>query len=98
MTDTDQSTDKRITVRAIAALVAFVLGLALLPIGMVAYWGHRTVTDETRYLETVQPLAYDADVQDAIAEFIIDKVEQQIDPEALVEQIFADLLEKQPAL
>jgi hypothetical protein len=98
VTDTDQSTDKRITVRAIAALVAFVLGLALLPIGMVAYWGHRTVTDETRYLETVQPLAYDADVQDAIAEFIIDKVEQQIDPEALVEQIFAGLLEKQPAL
>ncbi len=98
VTDTDQSTVKRFTVRSIAALVAFVLAVALLPIGMVTYWGNRTVTDEARYLETVQPLAYDADVQDAIAEFITDKIEQQIDPEALVEQIFADLLQKQPAL
>ena len=98
VTDTEQSSVKRFTVRSIAALVAFVLGVALLPLGMVTNWGHRTVTDEVRYLETVQPLAYDADVQDALAEFITEKVEQQIDPDALVQQIFGDLLEQQPAL
>jgi len=98
VTDTDTSTAKRITVRSIAALVAFLLGVALLPIGMVTYWGHRTVTDETRYLETVQPLAYDEDVQDSLSTFLTEKIDQQIDPEALVEEIFAGLLEKQPAL
>ena len=97
MTDT-ASTAKRVTVRSIAALVAFVLAVALLPIGMVTYWGHRTITDETRYLETVQPLAYDEDVQDSLSAFLTEKIEQQIDPEALVEEIFAGLLEQQPAL
>lgn len=84
--------------RSIAAVIAFILAFGLLPIGMLTYWGHRTVTDAERYLETVQPLAYDTEVQDSLSIFITEKIEAQVDPEALVEQIFAGLIEKQPAL
>lgn len=99
MTDTPAPPAKRgIGARSIAALLALILGLGLLPIGTVTYWGHRTVTDAGRYIETVGPLAYDEAVQDSIAVFITDKLEEQIDPEALVQQIFAGLLEEFPSL
>jgi hypothetical protein len=89
---------RRIGARSIAALLALILGLGLLPLGTVTYWGHRTVTDTERYLETMQPLAYDEDVQDSLSVFITDKIEEQIDPEALVNQVFAGLIEQYPAL
>ena len=89
---------RRIGVRSIAAVLALILGLGLLPLGTVTYWGHRTVTDTERYLETMQPLAYDEDVQDSLAVFITDKIEAQIDPEELVNQLFAGLIEEYPSL
>lgn len=101
MTDTSAPptpAKRRIGARSIAALLALILGLGLLPLGTVTYWGHRTVTDTERYLETMQPLAYDEDVQDSLSVFITDKIEEQIDPEALVNQVFAGLIEQYPAL
>ena len=89
---------RRIGVRSIAAVLALILGLGLLPLGTVTYWGHRTVTDTERFLETMQPLAYDEDVQDSLAVFITDKIEAQIDPEELVNQLFAGLIEQYPSL
>ena len=89
---------RRIGIRSIAAVLALILGLGLLPLGTVTYWGHRTVTDSGRYLETMQPLAYDEDVQDALSVFITEKIEDQIDPEALVNQIFAGLIDDYPSL
>ena len=89
---------RRIGVRSIAAVIALILGLGLLPLGTVTYWGHRTVTDTERYLETMQPLAYDEDVQNSLSVFITDKIEEQIDPEALVNQLFAGLIEEYPSL
>jgi hypothetical protein len=85
-------------VRSIAALLVLILGLVLLPIGTVTYWGHRTVTDSERYLETMQPLAYDEDVQASVSTFLTDKIEEQVDPEALVNQLFAGLIEQYPSL
>lgn len=85
-------------VRSIAATLVFILALALMPVGIVAYWGHRTVTNTEAYLATVEPLAYDEEVQDALATTITTKIQEQIDPEALVEQIFAGLIERAPAL
>lgn len=91
-------TKRRIGARSIAAVLALILGLGLLPLGTITYWGNRTVTDTERYLETMQPLAYDESVQDALAVFITDKIEEQIDPEALVNQVFAGLIEEYPSL
>lgn len=89
---------RSIGIRSIAAVLCLILGLGLLPLGMVTYWGNRTVTDSERYLETMSPLAYDAEVQDSLATFLNDKIEAQIDTEAIVQQIFAGLIERQPAL
>lgn len=89
---------RRIGVRSIAAVIALILGLGLLPLGTVTYWGHRTVTDTERYLETMQPLAYNEDVQDSLSVFLTDKIEEQIDPEELVNQLFAGLIEEYPSL
>ncbi len=84
--------------RSIAAVLIFVIAAALMPPALVAYWGHRTVTDTEAYLATVQPLAYSEEVQTALSTAITAKVQEQIDPEALIQQIFAGVLEKQPAL
>lgn len=84
--------------RSIAAVICLILGLGLMPLGMVTYWGNRTVTDSERYLETMSPLAYDAEVQDSLATFLTEKVESQIDTEAIVTEIFGGLIERQPAL
>ena len=91
-------TKRRIGARSIAALLALTLGVGLLPLGTITYWGHRTVTDTERYLETMQPLAYDEDVQDSLSVFLTEKIEEQVDPEALVNQLFAGLIEQYPAL
>jgi len=89
---------RRIGARSIAAVLALILGLGLLPLGTITYWGHRTVTDTERYLETMQPLAYDEDVQDSLSVFLTEKIEEQVDPEALVNQLFAGLIEQYPTL
>ena len=89
---------RRIGVRSIAAVIALILGLGLLPLGTVTYWGHRTVTDAERYIETMGPLAYSEEVQDSLSVFITEKVEEQVDPEALVNQVFAGLIEEYPSL
>ena len=101
MTDTSAPstpTKRRIGARSIAALLVLILGVGLLPLGTITYWGHRTVTDTERYLETMQPLAYDEDVQDSLSVFLTEKIEEQVDPEALVNQLFAGLIEQYPAL
>jgi hypothetical protein len=89
---------RRIGARSIAALLALILGLGLLPLGTVTYWGHRTVTDTERYLETMEPLAYNEQVQDSLSIFITEKIEEQVDPEELVNQVFAGLIEEYPSL
>ncbi|MFZ8926427.1 MAG: hypothetical protein ACO3CU_06685 [Candidatus Nanopelagicales bacterium] len=101
MTETSEqpaSTQRRIGARSIAALIALILGLGLLPIGTVTYWGNRTVTDSERYIETMGPLAYSEQIQDSLSVFITDKIEEQVDPEALVNQVFAGLIEEYPSL
>ncbi len=101
MTETSEqpaSSQRRIGARSIAALIALILGLGLLPIGTVTYWGNRTVTDSERYIETMGPLAYSEQIQDSLSVFITDKIEEQVDPEALVNQVFAGLIEQYPSL
>lgn len=84
--------------RSIAAVVALILGLGLLPLGTVTYWGHRTVSDSERYIQTVGPLAYSTEVQDSVATFLTDKIEQRVDPTMVVQQAFGGLLKDYPSL
>ena len=98
MTDTESPAKHGIAPRSIAAVVALILGLGLLPIGTVTYWGHRTVTDAERYIETMGPLAYSEEVQDSLSVFLTEKIEEQVKPEQIVEQAFAGLLKEYPTL
>ena len=84
--------------RSIAATIVYIIAVALLPIAIIAFWAQRTVTDTQQYAETVQPLAYNEQVQDSVAEFVTQKIEEQVDTEALVQQIFGGLIEQAPAL
>lgn len=81
-------------IAALLVLVAFVLT----PLGIVGYWSNRTLTDTQRYLDTVGPIGDDAATKEALAEFITDKIEQKVDPDALVREIFGDLIDRYPRL
>jgi hypothetical protein len=84
--------------RSIAAVVALILGLGLLPLSTVSYWGNRTISDAQRYIETVGPLANSPEVQDSISTFLSNKIEQQVDPTAVVQEAFGGLLKDYPSL
>jgi len=81
-------------IAALLVLVAFVLT----PLGVVGYWSHQTLTDTQQYLDTVGPIGDDAATKAALAEYIVDKVEEKVDPDALVREIFGDLIERYPRL
>lgn len=85
-------------VRSIAALLVFIIGFLMTPVALVGYWGHRTVTDAERYIETVGPLAYSEEVQDSLSVFLTEKIQDQVKPEELVEEIFAGVLQERPRL
>jgi|AntAceMinimDraft_13_1070369.scaffolds.fasta_scaffold12435_2 hypothetical protein len=85
-------------VRMIASIVAFALAVVLLPVGIIGYWAQRTVTDSERYIETVGPLSGDPAVQDALAVYLADRIEAQINPDQVLDDIFGDLVEQQPQL
>ena len=84
--------------RMIASIVAFALAVVLLPVGIIGYWAQRTVTDSERYIETVGPLSSDPAVQDALAVYLADRIEAQINPDQILDDIFGDLVEQRPQL
>ncbi len=85
-------------IRMIASIVAFALAVVLLPVGIIGHWAERTVTDSERYIETVGPLSSDPAVQDALAVYLADRIEAQINPDQILDDIFGDLVEQRPQL
>ena len=66
--------------------------------GAVAFWGQRTLNDGQRYLATVGPLVNSPQVQDAISTKAIDAIEQQVDVEAILNDVFAGVITDRPRL
>ena len=64
----------------------------------VAYWGQRTLNDTQRYVDTVGPLVNSPEVQDAIATKVTDAIEQQVDIEAILNEVFAGVITDRPRL
>jgi hypothetical protein len=64
----------------------------------VAYWGQRTLNDTQRYVDTVGPLIDAPEVQDALAETVTKAVEQKVDIEATLNQVFAGVIDDRPRL
>ncbi len=74
--------------RSRTALILFIVGTLLLPIGILGHWAHRTFTDTDRYVATVAPLAAKAEVQEGIAETVAGSLITVEGATAQVEQWF----------
>jgi hypothetical protein len=84
--------------RSIAAVVCVVLAAVLMTPAVVAYWGQRTLNDPARYVNTVGPLVNSPEVQDAIATKVTDAIQQQVDIEAILNDVFAGVITDRPRL
>lgn len=74
--------------RKFAATLLVILGCVLAIPAVVAFWLDRELTDQSRYLAAVAPLADNPDVKQAVAkrmtEAIVSKVEFRVLPESVV--------------
>jgi hypothetical protein len=90
--------ERRTAWRSVAAVVCVVLAALLTTPAAVAFWGQRTLNDGQRYLDTVGPLVDSPAVQDAIAAKVIDAIEQQVDVEAILNEVFSGVITDRPRL
>jgi hypothetical protein len=58
----------------IVSVVLLVLGFILVPLSAVAIWTHNQLTNTDRYVETVSPLAENADVQQVVAAAVVNAI------------------------
>ncbi|MBD5785665.1 hypothetical protein IF650_05685 [Cellulosimicrobium terreum] len=77
--------------RAVACVVLITIGALLAPVGAVAAWAQRELTDTERYVETVGPLASDPVVQSAVAGRLTQAVMSRIDVGALLDDVVGGL-------
>lgn len=82
--------------RSIASLVVFILAIVLTIPALVGHWGHRTVIDSQRYIETVGPLAASPEVQEAVANAVKNAVLEKVDTEKQVDDLLSGLFPDQP--
>ncbi|MEV0952024.1 hypothetical protein [Promicromonospora sp. NPDC050249] len=83
--------------RSAAAAVLILVGALLAPVGVVAAWAERTLTDTDRYVATVGPLADDPTVQSALAGRMTQAVMTRIDIGALLDSVAGGLDERDVA-
>ena len=84
--------------RAVAAALCLILAALLTVPASFSYWGQRTINDGQRYVDTVGPLVDSPEVQAAIATKVTDAIESQVNVEALLNQVFADVIKSRPRL
>ena len=83
--------EKRWGGRSIASLLLFILATVLLIPALVGHWGHRTVVDAERYIQTVGPLIEQPEVQEALATAVTEAVVAQVDTESQVDTLLGNL-------
>jgi hypothetical protein len=88
---------RKIGARSVAALLVFIIAVLVTPVALVGHWGHRTVIDTTRYLETVGPLAADPAVQESISTAVTNSITSQINTDELVGGLLGNIV-KNPAI
>ena len=88
---------RKIGARSVAALLVFIIAVLVTPVALIGHWGHRTVVDTSRYLETVGPLAADPAVQESISEAVTNAITSQINTEELVGGLLGNIVEN-PAI
>ncbi|MEU3604100.1 hypothetical protein AB0E83_01320 [Streptomyces sp. NPDC035033] len=81
---------ERHRLRSFCSALLVVIGCVLVPLGLVAAWTADLLGDTDRYVKTVEPLASDPDVQDAVANRATDAVMRHLDLPALLEGVAPD--------
>ncbi|WP_159081330.1 hypothetical protein [Nocardioides sediminis] len=84
--------------RAIAAGLCLVLAALLTVPAGLAYWGQRTINDGQRYVDTVGPLVDSPEVQAAVATKVTEAIQKQVDVEAILNEVFTDVITDRPRL
>lgn len=96
MPDTAQpqpaATTRKVSPRAIAAVIVFALACLLTTPAAIGHWAHRTIVDTGRYLDTVGPLAESPQVQEAVATLVTDAIVEKIDTQNVVSDFLGGLL------
>lgn len=92
------SDTKRWSGKSIASLIVFVLAVILTIPALVGHWGHRTVIDAGRYIETVGPLGTSTEVQEAVATAVKDAVLERVDTEKQVDELLSGLFPDRPVV
>ena len=90
----EQSTvrERRWGARSIVSLLVFVLAAIVLVPALIGHWGHRTVIDSERYIQTVGPLIEQPEVQDALATSVTDAVVEKLDTQNLVQSFLGNIV------
>jgi hypothetical protein len=76
--------------RRASAWALLVLGCGLAVLALVAVWLRATLLDTDRYVDTVAPIAADADVQNAVAGKLETAIFTRIDFDALAREVLPD--------
>lgn len=84
--------------RSAVVVICLVLAALLTAPAAIAYWGHRTLNDTTRYVNTVGPLVNSPQVQDVIATTVTDAIQQRVDIEAMLNDVFSGVITNRPRL
>lgn len=92
------SDTKRWSGKSIASLIVFILAVILTIPALVGHWGHRTVIDAGRYIETVGPLGNSTEVQEAVATAVKDAVLERVDTEKQVDELLSGLFPDRPVV
>ena len=84
--------------RSITAAICLVVAALLTTPAAVAFWAQRTLNDAQRYVQTVGPLVDSPQVQAAIATTVTDAIQQQVDVEAVLNEVFEGVISDRPRL
>ncbi len=77
--------------RSVVVTVLVVVAALLAPLAVVASWAHDQIGDTDRFLETVEPLATEPSVQNAIAARITREINGYIDVREITEEALTGL-------
>ena len=95
-TDPGTAASRRWGARSIASLLIFILATVLLLPALVGHWGHRTIIDADRYIETVGPLIDQPEIQQALAETVTQQVVERVDTQEQVDTLLGNLFPDAP--
>ena len=82
---------RRISARSIIAGIVLVVAVLLAPIAAMGTWARLQLVDADRFVATFAPLAEDPDVQDFVADQVTAAIDEQVDLDAVVGELYDGL-------